>query len=190
MNDFITILNSQIPGAEEIINKLFPNLYVFISHVIATIILLTLLIYLAWKPTKRYIEKRTLEIQKDVIATEKARIDAEKNFENSKKHLLESKETAMQILENAEFEAEEKRKKIELAAINKANHIEREGLSQIKKQEIELSKRMNLEVSKLALETAEIFLSKKIDEDENKKIVDKIVSDLTSRVEASSKTEK
>ncbi|MDE6082412.1 MAG: hypothetical protein K2F52_00870 [Malacoplasma sp.] len=41
---------------------------------------------------------------------------------------------------------------------------------------------MNLEVSKLALETAEVFLSKKIDNEENKKIINDIVEDLTSRI--------
>lgn len=185
--DFVWILNSQIPGQSDIINQLFPNLWVFLSHVLATIFLLALVFWLAWKPTAKYIQRRTEEIQKDMVAAEKSRIEAEKNLEASKKQILESKETALQILENAEFEADEKRKKIEMAALNKASHIEREGLSQVRKQELELEKKMNLEVSKLALETVEIFLSKKIDEEENKKLVDKIVNDLTSRVDGKAK---
>lgn len=181
--DFITYASTHISDKGEIINQLFPNLWVFISHILATILLIIAMVKLAWHPTKEYIKKRTLDIQKNMIESENIRLEAEKNLELAKQKLFESKETASIILENAELEAEEKRKKIELAAINKANHIEKESLSSIKKQEMELSKRMNLEVSKLALETAEIFLSKKIDEEENKKLVDQIVKDLTERIE-------
>ena len=169
-----------IPGNEPIINQIFPNVWVFVSHVLATVLLLILLVKLAWKPTKKYIEKRTLEIQKELLETQKSRIEVDKNIEMSKMKLLESKEVASKILEDAEFEAEEKRKKIESAAINKANHIESETLSQIRKQEDEMIKRVNLEASKLALEAAEVFLSKKVDDEENKKIVDKIIEDLTN----------
>lgn len=186
MTIFETILTSDslISGNETIINQLFPNLWVFVAHTLATILLLILLFKLAWAPTKRYIAKRTQEIQKNVKEAEQAKIEAEKNLEESKMKILESKNTASQIIETAELEADEKRKKIELAAINKANHIERESLIQLKKQEEELSRRMNVEASKLALETAEIFLSQKINEDENKKLVDKIVNDLSQRIES------
>lgn len=186
MTIFETILTSDslISGNETIINQLFPNLWVFVAHTLATILLLILLFKLAWAPTKRYIAKRTQEIQKNMKEAEQAKIEAEKNLEESKMKILESKNTASQIIETAELEADEKRKKIELAAINKANHIERESLIQLKKQEEELSRRMNVEASKLALETAEIFLSQKINEDENKKLVDKIVNDLSRRIES------
>lgn len=180
----ITLMEGLIPSDTTIINQLFPNVWVVVSHVVATVLLLTLVIYLAWRPTKRYIAKRTDEIQKNMDLAEKARIEAEKNLEESKTKILESKDTAAHIIDVAEFEANEKRKKIESAAMNKASHIERECLSQLKKQELELSKRMNLEVSKLALETAEIFLSKKFDEQENKKLIDKIVGDLTKKVDS------
>ncbi len=177
------VTNSTIPNAEEIINKLFPNVFVFIAHTIATILLLVSIIFLVWKPTKKYIERRTQEIQKNIKEAEESRENANKNLEESKQKILESKITASQIIENAELEAEEKRKKIEKAAMNKASHIEKESLTQLKKQEQELSERMNLEVSKLALETAEIFLSKKIDEQENKKIIDNIINDLTNSID-------
>lgn len=179
-------LQSAIPDNTEIINQIFPNFYVFIAHVVSFVLLLFLVMRLAWKPTKTYIEKRTQEIQRKMEVAEKAQMESEKNLHDSRMKLLESKNTAAQILENAELDAEKTKKKIEATALNKASHIESEGLAKIRKQEIELEKRMNLEVSKLALETAGIFLSKKIDEEENKKIIDDIVNDLTSKIESSS----
>lgn len=173
---------SEIPDKSDIINMIFPNLWVFIAHTISLVILLILMIKLAWKPTKNYIDKRTQEIQKNMESAMKDRVESAKNLEVSKMKLIESKTTAARIIENAELDAEEKRKKIEAAALNKAAHLENEGIAKIRKQEKELEKRMNLEVSKLALETAEVFLSRKITEEENKKIIDDIVNDLSSRI--------
>lgn len=185
--DSVISLQSAIPDNSQIINQIFPNVYVLIAHVISLIFLLLLVIRLAWKPTKNYIEARTKEIQRKMEAAEKAQLESEKNLHISRMKLLESKNTAAEIIENAELDAEKTKKKIEAVALNKASQIESEGYSKIKKQELELEKRKNLEVSKLALETAGIFLSKKIDEEENKKIIDDIVNDLTAKLESSSK---
>lgn len=176
---------SAIPDNAVIINQIFPNLYVFIAHTISLIFLLILVARLAWNPTKKYIEKRTQEIQSQLDAADKARIESEKNLEISKIKLLESKNTAAQIIENAQLESEQKIKKMEKESLNKVNHIEKEALLKLQKEEADLEKRKNLEVSKLALETAEVFLSKKIDDEENKKIINDIVEDLTSRINSS-----
>lgn len=176
---------SAIPDNSAIINQIFPNLYVFIAHTISLIFLIILVARLAWNPTKKYIENRTKEIQSQLDAADKARLESEKNLEISKIKLLESKSTASQIIENAQLESEQKIKKLEKESLDKVNHIEKEAMLKIKKEEIDLEKRMNLEVSKLALETAEVFLSKKIDDEENKKIINDIVEDLTSRITSS-----
>lgn len=182
LNYFISQINAAaIPGNEEIINKIFPNLWVFVAHLIATIILFGIVIYFAWKPTKKYLESRKKEIQKDVETAEQSRIDAEKNLEISKQKLLDSKETAGSIIENAHIEALDLKKKIEKEALDKASFIEKQTEDSIRKQEKELSKRMNLEVSKMALDTAEIFLGKKIDKDSNYDMVNQIVKELEER---------
>lgn len=181
INYFLSTLNTAIPGNEEIINQIFPNLWVFIAHIIATVLLLALIIFLAWKPTKRYLKSRKKEIQKDVEIAEQSRLDAEKNLEISKQKLLDSKETAGQIIENAHIEALDLKNKIEKEALDKASFIEKQTEDSIRKQEKELSNRMNLEVSKMALETAEIFLGKKIDKQSNSEMVDQIVKELEER---------
>lgn len=177
----LTELNAAIPGNEEIINKIFPNLWVFIAHIIATVILLSLVIFLAWKPTKRFIESRKKEIQKDLTDAQSSKMEAEKNLEISKQKLLDSKSTAGQIIETAHIEALDLKNKIEKEALNKASLIEKQTEDLIRKQEIELSKKMNLEVSKLALDTAEIFLGKKIDKETNHEMVDEIIKELEEK---------
>lgn len=176
--DFLNAINAVIPTSEDIINQIFPNLWVFIAHIVAAIILFALVIYFAWKPTKKYLEKRKKEIQKDVDAAEQSKLESEKNLEASKQQLLDSKTTAGQIIETAQIEAIDIKNKSEKEAVRKANLIEKQTDDYIRKQEKELSERVNLEVSKLALDTAEIFLGKKIDKEANKEIVDQIVDEL------------
>ncbi len=59
-NSETTVNNSSpaIPGSDEIISQILPNVWVLVAHAIATIILLSLIVWLVWKPTKKYLEKR------------------------------------------------------------------------------------------------------------------------------------
>ncbi|MCF0217728.1 MAG: hypothetical protein HUJ42_01640 [Malacoplasma sp.] len=172
-----------VPSESSVVNQIFPNLYVFISHIISLFLVFLLLFRLAWKPTEAYLRNRTEEIQKMVKEAELKAQESEKSLQLANAKLMDSKLTAAKIIETAELDAENKKKKIVQEAQNKANIIEKESFAKIRKQELELESRKNLEVSKLALETAETFLLKKIDDEENKKIIDDIVADLTKKFE-------
>lgn len=184
-NEIISfVLNAQeqsrpaLPSKDDIINSIFPNIWALIAHIVATIILFSLILYFVWKPTKKYLEKRKKSILKDVEEAKEKNKLANENFELSKSELLESKEAASQIINKASLEAESIKMKIENNAIKKADFIEKEALENVKKSEQEASLRVNKQASILALEVAEILLSKKMDNDENKKIVDDIIKNL------------
>lgn len=184
-NEIISfVLNAQeqsrpaLPSKDDIINSIFPNIWALIAHIVATIILFSLILYFVWKPTKKYLEKRKKSILKDVEEAKEKNKLANENFELSKSELLESKEAASQIINKASLEAESIKMKIENNAIKKADFIEKEALENVKKSEQEASLRVNKQASILALEIAEILLSKKMDNDENKKIVDDIIKNL------------
>lgn len=189
-NEFIiSILNEvadkrpAIPSEEDIINAIFPNAWAFVAHIIATIILLSFIIYFVWKPTKKYLERRKKTILKNVEEVEEKNKLANKNFELSKSELLESKEVASQIVHKASLEAENIKTKIENNAIKKADFIQKEAFENIKKNEQEALLRVNKEASILALETAEILLSKKMNDEENQKMVDDIIKNLQKEKE-------
>lgn len=185
MNKFVKIfLNSSlIPDEKAVINDIFPNIWVLISHIIAFVILLILVIFLAWKPTKKYIKKRSEEIQKNYKLAEELRLEFEQKVEVSNQKIIDSKITAANIIHLAEVEAKQKQKEIEIEAINKANNIEKEKKEQLLKQEQELKKNFNYEASKIAIETVEIFLSKKINDTNDLEFINNIVNDLEKRLD-------
>lgn len=172
-----------LPNKDDIINSIFPNGWALIAHIIATIILFSFIIYFVWKPTKKYLEKRKKTILKNIEDAEEKNKLANENFELSKSELLESRDAASQIIQKASLEAESIKIKIESNAIKKANFIEKEALENVKKNEQEASLRVNKQASILALETAEILLSKKMNNEENQKIVDDIIKNLQKEKE-------
>lgn len=184
INDFVMHLNAaadypaEIPGSGEITTSILPNVWVFAAHIIATIILLTFIICMVWKPTKKYLEKRKAKIMQDVNDANAKNIEANKNFEISKKELLESKETASAIIQKATLEGETIKTKMEKTALNRISHLEKEADAHIKKQEELASLKINKEASMLALDVAEIFLGEKVDSEQNQKMVDAIIKNL------------
>lgn len=184
INDFVIQLNAsekyppEIPGNGEITTSILPNVWVFAAHIVATIILLTFIICMVWKPTKKYLEKRKNKIMQDVNEANQKNIEANKNYEISKKELLESKETASAIIQKATIEGETIKSKMEKTALNRINHLEKEADAHIKKQEELASLKINKEASILALDVAEIFLGEKVNSTENQKMVDSIIKNL------------
>ncbi len=180
-NSETTVNNSSpaIPGSDEIISQILPNVWVLVAHAIATIILLSLIVWLVWKPTKKYLEKRKNQILKDINEAKEKNDIADKNFEISKKELLESKQAASAIIQNATIEGENIKNKMEQVALKRVSYLESEADHNIKKQEEIASLKMNQKASLLAIDIAETFLNKKIDSDENKKMIDSILKDLS-----------
>lgn len=167
-----------IPGSDEIVSQILPNIWVLVAHVVATIILLLMVIWLVWRPTKKFLEKRKNQILKDVNEAKENNNNANKNFELSKKELLESKQAASAIIQNATVEGENIKNKMEQAALKRVSYLEKEADYNIKKQEEIASLKINQKASLLAIDIAEGILNKKIDSDENKKLVDQILKDL------------
>ncbi len=68
---------------------------------------------------------------------------------------------------------------MEQVALKRVSYLESEADHNIKKQEEIASLKMNQKASLLAIDIAETFLNKKIDSDENKKMIDSILKDLS-----------
>ena len=163
-----------IPGKDEIFSLLIPNIYVLVSHLIATIILLTTIICLVWKPTKKYLAKRKEQILEDVNKAEEQKLLAAKNLEKSNQQLMDSKMQALQ-------QFNEEMAKIEEKKIIAYQEIEDDKVKYNLQKEQDKQKMINdfdKKVSELAIDVAEVFLSEKIDKNKNQKIIDSILKDL------------
>lgn len=186
MGHFFYSIISAVPGVpsgEEIINLLFPNVWVFLAHVVAAIVLILLVIFLAWKPTKKYIDNKKEFLLKETKEIENKNKEIEINLENSKIKILDANNIVSSIILEANVESERIRLNAQKESTRIFNTLKKEAEISIKKQEIEMSKKLNSEVIDLVFDATTTLLSEKINKDLNLELVNKILDDLKKEKE-------
>lgn len=107
LNSFLTsfvpfLLSSCTPiKVEDITTNLLPNIWIFISHLIAFIVLLIVITFLVWKPTKKFLTKKKSLINKTLDDAKKISDEANNNLNISKQSKINAIEEANMILKNA-----------------------------------------------------------------------------------------
>lgn len=167
-----------VPSGEEIINLLFPNVWVFLAHVVAAIFLILLIVFLAWKPTKKYINSKKEFLQKETKEIESKSEEIEINLENSKIKILDANNIVSSIILEANIESEKIRLNAQKESTKIFNSLKREAEISIRKQEMEMSEKLNSEVVDLVLDATSTLLSQKINKNLNFELVNKIIDDL------------
>lgn len=168
--------------SEEVINSLLPNLWVFLSHIFASVILIVACIWLVWKPTKTTLAKRHDYIANEIRLAEKANSEAIKKLEEANNEKIatqsridelidEAKNQAFEIVENSKIEAETQAKKIRDDAILNAQVQEKKDQKNFEKQVLDV-----------AFEVSEAILQKEIKSKDNSKFIDDILKDLDGKL--------
>lgn len=148
-------------------------------------VLISMLVFLfvmgkyAVPPILQALNDREQRIKDSLESAEKAIAKAERISEDNKKALKEAEVKAQKIRKEAIEEAEMLRAdRIEKAKKDADKLLEdaRETIEQEKKQA--LSELRN-EVAELAVKSASMIIGKELDQDKNKKLVDKFIGDLS-----------
>ena len=101
----LTLLTGCDNLGEEIGNtikeNLFTNIYATLAQIVATVVLLVLIIVFAYKPARKFLDKRRELLDKEVTETKKKNEEADENISKAKvKHKkLLNKQKMMQIEE-------------------------------------------------------------------------------------------
>lgn len=166
--------------SSEIINNLFPNLWVFVSHIVATIILIIIMAWLVWKPTKDSISKRHDYIEGQIKEAEKSRNEALKKLAEAQKEKVAAINQAQQIIDDANVQAYEIKEKLEAEGKKNAQIISENALIDAENLKKEISKNMHDEIVSIALDATEKLLQKKISKKDNDKFVDEILTIISN----------
>lgn len=143
------------------------------------LILLFILKRIAWKPILQALAEREENIRASLEKAEQARREAELILQENSKRLAEAEEQARKIIN----EGREYSNKIRTEILEKANQ-EAKRMIDLAQQEIERKKEEALDelrevVSELSIQAAEKILEKSIDKEENKKIVEKLIQNIS-----------
>lgn len=147
--------------------------------IITFLILLFILKRTAWKPILQALAEREENIRASLEKAEQARREAELILQENSRKLAEAEEQVKKIIN----EGREYSNKLRAEILEKANQ-EAKRMIDLAQQEIERKKEEALDelrsvVSELSIQAAEKILEKSIDKEENKKIVEKLIQNIS-----------
>lgn len=165
-------------SSEDVLNGILPNLWVFLSHLFATVVLLILCVWLVWKPSKQALKKRNEYIQDQIKQSEQAREESLKRLHEAEQEKINAHNEAQNILEVANNQAYQIKEQIESQAKNNAKKITDDAINEGIKIKTDISSKMNQQILDIAFDATSSLLKKKI----TRKDSDKFVEDFIDQV--------
>ena len=171
INDFLHLI-------EDMADKIFPNIWDFLVQFIAFIIMIALVTIFAYKPIKKYLNKRKELLAKEVEEAKKNNEEAKANLMSSSKEIALAHQKAQEILKRANEEALSEKEKI----LHQANE---EAKMQIIKANIEIENNktkaedeLKKELGSVAIDLSKKVLEREVNEEDNAKIIDDFINKM------------
>lgn len=166
---------------EQIIKKLFPNVWALIAQLISFLILVIGMIFLVYKPVKKYLTKRREILDNEVKETEENKNKALNNVLTSEKEIASSKQKAKTIINNAEISASKKHDEIIENAKIEAKDIIKDANIAADKIKEDAKLELKNQIVDTALNASKKVLEREVSEKDNEKIIEDFVSQLDKK---------
>ncbi|WP_338954911.1 F0F1 ATP synthase subunit B [Spiroplasma endosymbiont of Polydrusus cervinus] len=162
----------------QIINQLFPNLWIFIAHVIATIILLILLSKWVYNPFRKAMRARRNKIRELIQDAAEKQTEATIDQKEASKLLTTAKVEANNIVASARTEAEAKRRQILERAKVEVMKLNEQAHKETQKEKEQYYDDIRKSIINVAFNAAEQLLDKEISKEKNEKLVEEFIKEL------------
>lgn len=164
--------------SESVLEDLLPNVWVFLAHIMATVILLIVCVWLVWNPTKKALKKRHDYIANEIAEAEKNKQEATKLLAEAEKTKLRAFDEANQIVDQAKQNAYSESEKITSEAQMTANQIQNNANLEAQKIKQEAKDEMNQQVMDLTFSISNALLKSKITKKDNDEYVADFIKEL------------
>jgi len=165
----------------DIVGKLIPNLWAFITQLLAFLVMVFIVIKFAYKPISKYIKGRKEFVKKNLDEAQKANSDALINNQKAQENLDNSTKEASMILLDAKKQAD----------INKEN-AEKELKQEMKDRRISMEKELEKEkeqalidakqeIVDIAINASSSLLKKSVDDSTNRQLVNDYVDSISPK---------
>ena len=148
-----------------------------VETVINVLILFILLRIFLFKPINKMKADRTRTIQDNLDSAEKAKAEAEELRQQYEESISEAKEKANQIIMKAHEDAETERSAIIRKSQDEAEKIVADADKTIENERKRVLRQAQSEIADLAIEAASKIIGENVDDEKNRKLVDKFLSD-------------
>ena len=172
---------------EWVVNSLFPNLWVFITHIIAAVVLVVIMTWLVWKPTKQSIQKRHDYIAKQIADAQQAKETANMELNEANQLKVTALSQAMTITTQAKAEAFGIIEKAKIEAKQTANKIVNDAKDDVEKEKRHARENEQDNIINIAFNVAESVLNKEVDKQDKDKYIDDLLKSIQEDIERAKK---
>ncbi len=164
--------------SESVINEFFPNLWVFLAHLLAFVILLFLLLFLFWKPTQKFLNQRKALLEEQVNQANSLEQQAQALLQQANQRHENSLVVAKEIVDQANYEALQLKSEIEKKANRQANLMIFQARQEIEKEKRLIQEQSLKESVELAMLAAKELIIKKVDVKADKAFIEEFIREL------------
>ena len=161
---------------------MLPNLWVTLIQLTIFILVVILFMIFAYKPLKKKLNERSEYIEKNIKDSENAKKEAQEALNKANEIILNSQKEAGEIVQNAQFTAQEK-----VAMVEKELATDIEQQKELAHREIQNERKKMLEDSKTeivdtAFKASEQILKREVKKDDHDKFVDEFIEEMSKTV--------
>ncbi|MBP5580462.1 MAG: F0F1 ATP synthase subunit B [Ruminococcus sp.] len=150
----------------------------YIIEAVANVLILFILLRIfLFKPINKMKSERTRTIQDNLDSAEKAKTEAEELRQQYEDSISEAKEKANQIIMKAHEDAESERSAIIRKSQEEAERIVADADKTIENERKRVLRQAQSEIADLAIEAASKIIGENVDDEKNRRLVDKFLSD-------------
>ena len=158
--------------------KLIPNLLSFVVQFLSFLVLVIVVFVFAYKPVKKILKKRADYVENEIKEARENNLVAQKNVDEAKEMVAQSKVQASEIIKNAEKQGQEKYDAIILQAKSDVEEMKVGAQEDIERAKEEAIKDIHDEMVKVALSASKEILKREVDTKDNKRLAEDFINRL------------
>ena len=178
ISTFLLTSCSNLIDANEIKNKLIPNLGSFLTQLSALIVLILVVIIFGYKPIKKMVNKRQEYVANEIKEAEQKNQEASNNLTQSNETVLANRRIASEIIDNAKIEAENQKQEIIRSAEVEVAEMKKRAERDIKQSEEDAKEAIRQKMVEIALDASSELLKRNVNDKDNEKLVDEFIKEI------------
>lgn len=149
----------------------------FIWAAVNFILLFILLKIFLFKPVNKIMDERTRTIQDDLDAAKKSKEEAEALKKEYEDNISDAKQKAQEIIMKAHEDAESEKSAILKKSQDEADQLISDANKTIENERKRVLAQAQTQIADLAIEAASKIIGENLDDEKNRRLVDKFLSD-------------
>ena len=161
---------------------MLPNLWVTLIQLTIFILVVILFMIFAYKPLKKKLNERSEYIEKNIKDSENAKKEAQEALNKANEIILNSQKEAGEIVQNAQFTAQEKVATVEKELATNIEHQKELAHIEIQNERKRMLEDSKTEIVDTAFKASEQILKREVKKDDHDKFVDEFIEEMSKTV--------